>query len=165
MLNDCVNNWKSLQKCHNITKQLPCFTNNCFLVTVIHKLLRTWTDNPDPQATISNPHSHLFAWITFVNFIKIILSIYNVLIYDMMFISWYSFFFFQGNPTHVVITCENDIPMLRNIIAKKMSKYNINGQCLYWCLLSLWASFQVFHDYHTRNINTWDGYLGLKITK
>lgn len=30
----------------------------------------------------------------------------------------------QGNPTHVVITCENDIPMLRNIIAKKMTIHN-----------------------------------------
>ncbi|XP_071121795.1 PAX-interacting protein 1-like [Mytilus edulis] len=30
----------------------------------------------------------------------------------------------QGNPTHIVVTCEDDVPMLRNIIAKKITIHN-----------------------------------------
>ncbi|XP_063398435.1 PAX-interacting protein 1-like isoform X2 [Mytilus trossulus] len=30
----------------------------------------------------------------------------------------------QGNPTHIIVTCEDDVPMLRNIIAKKITIHN-----------------------------------------
>ena len=47
LLHDLVINCKSLQKQHSITKRSPFFSINYLKLTVIHKSLRTRTDNPD----------------------------------------------------------------------------------------------------------------------